>query len=42
MTVFFMAVNMLPGADKTLARPTSQCIVSDGENIFFMLVMLYT
>jgi len=23
------------GADKSLARPTSRCILFDGENIFF-------
>ena len=23
------------GADKSLARPTSQCILFDGENIYF-------
>jgi hypothetical protein len=25
----------MPGADKPLARPTSQCILFDGENISF-------
>jgi hypothetical protein len=29
------------GADKSLARPTSRCILFDGENISFMLVLLY-
>ena len=29
------------GADKSLARPTSRCILSDGENISFDLVLLY-
>ena len=26
---------MYRGADKSLARPTSQCILFDGENILF-------
>jgi len=26
---------MYRGADKSLARPTSRCILSDGENISF-------
>ena len=29
------AVNGYRGADKSLARPTSQCILVDGENISF-------
>ena len=29
------------GADKFLARPTSQCILFDGENNPLMLVLLY-
>jgi len=29
------------GADKSLARSTSRCILFDGENISFMLVFLY-
>jgi hypothetical protein len=29
------------GADKSLARPTSRCILFDGENISLMLVLLY-
>ena len=29
------------GADKSLARPTSRCILFDGDNIFLMLVLLY-
>jgi dolichyl-phosphate-mannose--protein O-mannosyl transferase len=29
------------GADKSLARPTSRCILFDGYNIFLMLVLLY-
>jgi hypothetical protein len=29
------------GADKSLAQPTSRCILFDGENISFMLVLLY-
>jgi hypothetical protein len=28
-------------ADKSLARPTSRCILFDGENISLMLVLLY-
>jgi hypothetical protein len=28
------------GTDKSLARPTSRCILFDGENIFLMLVLL--
>ena len=28
-------------ADKSLARPTSQCILFDDENISMMLVLLY-
>jgi hypothetical protein len=40
---FFVGVNKirkaqekdLQGADKSLARPTSGCILSDGENISF-------
>ena len=32
------------GADKSLARPTSRCILFDGENISFdaSLIILYT
>ena len=29
------AANMYRGADKSLARPTSRCILFDGENISF-------
>jgi len=29
------------GAEKSLARPTSQCILLDGENISFDVVLLY-
>ena len=29
------------GADKSLARPTSRCILFDGENFRLMLVLLY-
>ena len=32
---------MYRGADKSLARPTSRCILFDGENISLMLVLLY-
>jgi len=30
-----MEFTMYQGADKSLARPTSQCILFDGENISF-------
>ena len=31
------------GADKSLARPTSQCILFDGENIsFYASLVIYT
>jgi hypothetical protein len=30
-----LLVNMYRGADKSLARPTSRCILIDGENISF-------
>jgi len=29
------------GANKSLARPTSRCILFDGENISLMLVLFY-
>ena len=29
------------GADKSLALPTSRCILFDGENISFDVVLLY-
>ena len=29
------AINKYSGADKSLARPTSRCILFDGENISF-------
>ena len=32
---------IIGGADKSLTRPTSRCILFDGENIFLMLVLLY-
>jgi len=36
---------MLPtiyrGADKSLARPTSQCILFDGENVSFDASLVY-
>ena len=31
----FVTVSMYRGADKSLARPTSRCILFDGENISF-------
>jgi len=37
--------DFIPGADKSLARPTSRCILFDGENISFdgslVLYILY-
>jgi hypothetical protein len=44
---FINAVILCPmvyyrGADKFLTRPTSPCILFDGENISLMLVFLYT
>jgi hypothetical protein len=33
--VVFLCLNMYRGADKSLARPTSRCILFDGENISF-------
>jgi hypothetical protein len=30
-----MIINKYQGADKSLARPTSQCILFGGENILF-------
>ena len=33
--VEFCLVNTARGADKSLARPTSRCILFDGENISF-------
>jgi len=37
-------VTVYPGADKSLARPTSRCILFDGENISFdaSLVIRYS
>jgi len=34
-SMIFMAVITHKGADKSLARPTSWCILFDGENISF-------
>jgi len=38
-------LNLLPlyyrGADKSLARPTSRCILFDGENISFDASLIY-
>ena len=31
----FQTTNFYRGSDKSLARPTSQCILFDGENISF-------
>jgi hypothetical protein len=42
-TVYRMCVKTV-GADKSLARPTSQCILFDGENISFdvsLVVYIY-
>jgi len=33
--------NVYRGADKSLARPTSRCILFDGEKFRLMLVLLY-
>jgi hypothetical protein len=33
-------VGVYPGADKSLARPTSRCILFDGENISFDAVLV--
>ena len=35
MTVVLHNASTCRGADKTLARPTSRCILFDGENISF-------
>jgi hypothetical protein len=35
MSLFYM------GADKSLAQPTSRCILFGGENIRLMLVLLH-
>jgi hypothetical protein len=34
-TLVYMPCNIYRGADKSLAQPTSQCILLDGENISF-------
>jgi hypothetical protein len=34
-TTSFKLRNLYRGADKSLARPTSRCILFDGENISF-------
>jgi hypothetical protein len=33
--------NVTPGADKSIARPTSRCILFDCENIYFDVFLLY-
>ena len=35
-----MYVCMYRGADKSLARPTSRCILFDGENISFDAILV--
>jgi len=35
LTVLLSFSNLYQGADKSLARPTSRCILFDGENISF-------
>ena len=30
------------GADKSLARPSSRCILFDGENILFIYIYIYS
>jgi hypothetical protein len=32
---FEINIKVVPGADKSVARPTSRCILFDGENISF-------
>ena len=32
---FWLYVHLYSGADKSLAQPTSRCILFDGENIMF-------
>ena len=34
-SLIFLPKNFYRGADKSLARPTSRCILFDGENISF-------
>ena len=34
-------INVYTDADKSLARPTSRCILFDGENILLTVVLLY-
>jgi hypothetical protein len=36
-----ISLNLYIGADKSLARPTSLCILLDGENISFDASLLY-
>ena len=46
MSIGFKRLTLLRqyrGADKSLARPTSRCILFDGENIFFdSILVIYT
>jgi hypothetical protein len=35
LTVIKVYLNLYRGADKPIARPTSRCILFDGENISF-------
>jgi len=36
-----MSSSLYRGADKSLARPTFRCILFDGENISFGVVLLF-
>jgi len=41
--IIYNEYGMYRGADKSLARPTSQCILFDGENILFdASLVIYT
>ena len=33
--IYYISYKLTGGADKSLARPTSRCILLDGENISF-------
>jgi len=38
---YIYVLGLCRGADKSLARPSSRCILFDSENISFVLVLLY-
>ena len=45
MSLFYGKSQLDRGADKSLARPTSQCILFDGENTSFdasLVIYIYT